>query len=55
MNIISPDFRGEWQAAVEAALGAALPYRPAVPDPTPSKVKVSGSLLIVMRYPSGFT
>lgn len=55
MKIISPDFRGELQAAIEAAREAAFPFLQAASDPMPPKDKVCGIILMAIRYPSGFT
>ena len=55
MNIISPDFRGELQAAMEAAREAAFPCSVAAPDPTLPRAKVDRVRLMCMRYPTGFT
>lgn len=55
MKIISPDFRGELQAAIEAAREAAFPCLQVALDPMPPKAKVRGICVMAIRYPSGFT
>ena len=55
MDIISPDFRGGLQAAIEAAREAAFPCLVAAPDPTLPRAKVSGTDMMTVRYTTGFT
>ena len=55
MNIISPDSRGEWKAAIEAARETAFPCLVAAPDPTLPRAKVDTVELMTVRYPTGFT
>ena len=50
MNIISPDFRGELQAAVEAALEAVLPWG----MPHPTTVRITPKVHQIDWYTAGF-
>ena len=55
MDIISPDFRGDVQSAIEAGREAAFPCSVAALDPTLPRAKVRGTDVMATRYPTGFT